>query len=188
MSSWKETRMKKIKRLCIPALLGVVLVIMVVGVANARPNARPQQQAWRVLTVPSQACIPQEEDDDWYHTGIWVGCNTPQCAFFCPVDFPAAGEQAVGAVNVKRVTMYAYDDSGDPATALFWLNKTYPPNKSQKGMAWAWTGNSPTDPQTVVDTSIEYNPIYRVQGAHVALTIGAAGIRVYGFFIHYTWI
>jgi hypothetical protein len=179
--------MQKIKRLCIPMVLGMLLIATLTGVANARPGVRPQEQAWRVLTVPSTVCVPQDDDDDWVHGANLVLCSTGQCLFFCAVDFPAAGEQAVGAVNVKRVTMFAYDNSGDEQAATFTLYKTYPPAKVAVGMAGGNTLNSADDPQTVMDMTIAHNPVYRVQGPTVSLAITGTGINVYGFYIHYTW-
>jgi hypothetical protein len=180
--------MKKIKRLWIPVLLGVVLMIMLAGVASARPNARPQEQAWRVLTVPSSVCIPRQDGDDWYNHINGVYCESGGCVWLCAVDFPAAGQQAVGAVNVKRVTMFAYDNSGDAQAAWFYLWKTYPPEVASVAMATGTTTNSPAFPQTVMDTSVVKNPIYRVQGAHISATINGTGIEVYGFHVHYTWM
>jgi hypothetical protein len=179
--------MRTIKTLSIPVLLGVVLMIMLVGVADARPSARPQEQAWRVLTVGAHACTPKSYTADWVHFYQFVYCASGACNFACPLNFPAAGEQAVGAVNVKRVTMYAYDPSGDAAEATFWLFKTHPPSASYGDMANGSSTNSPADPQTVMDTSIVGNPVYRVHGPYIHLHIGPSPIRVYGLFVHYTW-
>jgi hypothetical protein len=176
----------RIKRLYIPLVLGVVLIAAVVGVASARPNSRPVEQAWRVLAVPSHACIPEDDTEDWDFELDRLECDVAPCFFVCPANFPAAGEQAVGAVNVKRVTMYVYDnDVGGNVTVT--LVKTYPPSGGQVSMASAGTSNSPADPQALVDTSIVNNPIYRVQAPYIYLGMGATNARVYGFFIHYTW-
>jgi hypothetical protein len=180
--------MKSLKRLSIPILLGVLLMTILVGVANARPTSRPQQQAWRVLTVPSTACIPQKYLDNWWHTTESLYCASGGCDFMCPLNFPAAGEQAVGAVSVKRVTMFAYDNSGDPTGAAFYLFKTHPPSAASALMASGSTTDSPAQPQTVMDTSIVGNPLYRVQGPYILLRLGGPPpIRVYGSFVHYTW-
>jgi hypothetical protein len=184
--------MKKTRMLCLPVLLGLLLIGALVGVASARPNARPLQQAWRVLTVASQACIPENWGEAWYHAGgdgEYLRCNNAVCHFVCPVDFPAAGEQAVGAVNVKRLTMYAYDyNSGVAQDTWVELNKTYPPTGAMVIMATAGTlGASTADPQAVMDTSIASNPVYRTQGPYLFVVIPQVNIKVYGFFIHYTW-
>jgi hypothetical protein len=178
--------MKRTRSLWLPLLLGVLLIATLVGVASARPDARPQEQAWRVLTVPSTVCIPQEDDDDWFHYAQRVEC-TGTCVFFCAVDFPAAGEQAVGAVNVKRVTMYAFDNTGAATWAHFQLAKSHPPSAGFAEMAGGYSQESPADPQSVMDSTIANNPVYRVQGPTVGLTITGTGIKVYGFHIHYTW-
>ena len=106
----------------------------------------------------------------------------------CAVYFPAAGEQAVGAVNVKRVTMYAFDNSGGAGNeAGFELRKTYPPTKAGVLMADGATTDLAPDPQTVMDTSIENNPVYRSQAPVMWLSISGMNIEVYGFYVHYTW-
>jgi hypothetical protein len=179
--------MRKMKRLWISVVLGVLLVATVVGAVSARPNARPVEQAWRVLTVPTSACIADDDTDDFEHFGHDLRCDTGTCLFLCPVYFPAAGEQAVGAVHVKRVTMYAWDNY--PAQDVkFWLSKTYPPGgASEVDLAYAVAPASGANPQAVVDTTIANNPIYRVQAPYLWLLMDSPNPKVYGFFIHYTW-
>jgi hypothetical protein len=178
--------MKSTKRLWMPVVLGALLIATVVGVASARPDVRPQEQAWMVLAVPTSACDPETETTHFWHLGHVLRCTSGTCQFWCPVYFPAAGEQAVGAVNVKRVTMYAFDNY--PAQPL-WLSleKGHPPSAGVLGLAYAPAPDVATDPQAVVDYTITNNPIYRVQAPHLGVYIGGPGPRVYGFFIHYTW-
>jgi hypothetical protein len=181
--------MPRIKRLWMPVLLGVILVAALVGAASAKPNARPQQQAWRVLTIPAATCDPDDDSNDWSASVANLQCDVGWCDFYCAVDFPAAGEQAVGAINVRRVTMYAYDNNigaGDYARVR--LHKTYPPSAGAVEMAVAFTGDASTDdPWVVMDTSIVGNPVFRTQGPVLEVMAAATDIRVYGFFIHYTW-
>jgi hypothetical protein len=181
--------MRKSKMLWVPVLLGVLLVATVVGVANARPNARPLEQPWRVLTVGSHACIPADDVANWDHWDRYVECDSGWCWFVCPLNFPAAGEQAVGAINVKRLTMYVYDYDGTGQDTEVWLEKTYPVNASVLDMAHVGTlGSSTTDPQVLIDTTIAGNPVYRTQSPYRFLGIEASTlIKVYGFFVHYTW-
>jgi hypothetical protein len=178
--------MRKLKGLWAPLLLGMLLMATLVGVASARPNARPLGQAWRVLTVNTQACTPDDEGNDFQHWWHALECDAGTCQFVCPVYFPAAGEQAVGAVNVKRFTLYALDNYFGKSVQA-WLYKTYPPNKAYAQMASVDTATVATDPQTVIDTSIDNNPVYRTQGPYIWLNVGGTFLKAYGFFIHYTW-
>jgi hypothetical protein len=178
--------MKSVRRLWMSLLVGLLLMATVVGVASARPDARPQQQAWRVLAIPSTFCGPQNRNTDFQHAGNSVKCVSGTCHLVCPVHFPAAGEQAVGAVNVKRLTMFVYDNwSGETATAQ--LSKSYSPTGSFQGMATAGSVDKANNPQAAVDTSIDYNPVYRTQGPFIWLVVNGDNIRVNGFFVHYTW-
>ena len=181
--------MKLMKKLWIPLLLGLLLMATVVGLANARPNARPLGQARRVLAVPTGACIPRRSSESWMHFAHYVQCDSGMCEFICAVNFPAAGEQAVGAVNVKRLTMYAYDNnSGAGEDAKAWLHKAYAPTGGLATMANVTTsGTSAADPEVLTDTTINNNPVYRTQGPVLWLDIGGTSIKVYGFFVHYTW-
>jgi hypothetical protein len=179
--------MKSLKRLWVPVLLGILLTATVAGVASARPDARPLQQPWRVLTVPTTHCSAETDDVDFNHAGNTVECESGTCNFVCVVNFPAAGEQAVGAVNVKRLTAYVYDNWGTDGA---WVNliKSYPPTGVFVSMATVQTTtDSPTNPQTIMDTSIVNNPVWRTQGPTIWATIIGSNIQVYGFFIHYTW-
>jgi hypothetical protein len=181
--------MKKIRTLWIPVLLGMLLMATLVGVASARPGARPQQQAWRVLTIPAAICAPDDDTHDWSSSVAHLQCDVGSCSFHCAVDFPAAGEQAVGAINVRRLTVYAYDNNaGAGRFVRVKLHKYYPPTTSWVEMATAVTGAaSSANPLVVMDTSIVGNPVWRTQGPLLEVDAGATNVSVYGFFIHYTW-
>jgi hypothetical protein len=178
--------MKGLKRLWALALSSVLLMSIVVGIAAAGPNSRPLEQSWRVLAVPPHACIPRDKAENWTASASFIHCNSATCGFHCPLDFPAAGEQTVGAVNVKRFTMYAYDNGLREITAV--VRKTYPPTGGWEDMASVSSADSPADPQGVMDTSIDANPmVYRSQTPYIDLTIGNNSFKVYGFYVHYTW-
>jgi hypothetical protein len=179
--------MKTIKRLWMPAVLGVLLVAALVGVAAARPNARPLGQTWRVLAVTPHACVPDEESMDWNFGLGLLECDTAPCRFYCAIDFPAAGEQAVGAVSVKRLTLFAFDNTDAGAAVDGVLHKAYGPTGGNQKMAEASTADSTADPQTVMDTSIDYNPIYRTQAPYLLIRLEHVSFKVYGLHIHYTW-
>jgi hypothetical protein len=155
-----------------PVAVGLILMATVVGVAVARPNARPQQQAWRV---------------PYHHTEPRLWCDSSPCDFYCAIDFPAAGEHAVGAVNVKRLTMFAYDNTGPFTNVWVSLHKTYGPTSGAQAMASTETWDSPKSPQTVMDTSINNNPIFRTQEAHLYILMEDTSYWVSGFHVHYTW-
>jgi hypothetical protein len=182
--------MKRIKALWLPLLLGVLLMATVVGVAGAKPDARPQQQGWRVLTVSPADCVSRDDLHAWWHSTTYLECweSGATCAHLCAVNFPAAGEQAVGAVNVKRLTMFAYDNNGGSDIDAN-LYKLYPPTGGSVMMASvATTGTSAADPQGgVMDTSIVGNPVYRTQGPYIWVHLSCCNIELKGFFIHYTW-
>jgi hypothetical protein len=178
--------MRKLKRLWAALLLGALLMATVVGVAVAKPSARPLEQVWRVLTVPPAACTPVDYLDSWYLPGDSLKSMSGAGSYVCAVSFPAAGEQAVGAVSVKRVTMYAYDNGTGDASVT--LRKTYPPTGGQRPMAYANSTDSAADPQTVIDTTIQNNPVYRTHGPYLFVFLANPSIKAYGVFIHYTWV
>jgi hypothetical protein len=184
--------MTKLKRLWAPVLLGVLLMASLVGVANGRPKAAPRQQGWMVVSVPMSGCIGEKSNEALTYSRNYVTCMYSSCVMFCPVHFPAAGEQAVGAVNVRRVTMYALDTAGGVANeASFGLYKTYPPTGGAVQMADAGTVDSAADPQTVIDFTIDSPVVYRVNSPSLEAgfaTLAAGSVRIYGFFIHYTWM
>jgi hypothetical protein len=181
--------MKKVGRMWMPLLLGVVLIAGVVGVAWAKPNARSAEQAWRVLAVPMHACASELQATDWAHYGNHTECLSGYCRFYCALDFPAAGEQAVGAVHVKRLTMYAYDSNATSSdNAQVSLTKSYPPTGGATAMAYVTTtGASPANPQAVMDTSITGNPVYRTQVPYLWVSIPMTNVWIYGVYIHYIW-
>ena len=179
--------MRKLKRLWAPLLLGVLLMATLVGVASARPNARPLEQAWRVLAVSPYACTPDGDIGAYDFTQSRLECDTLPCKFYCAIDFPAAGEQAVGAVNVKRVTMFAYDNADAGKDVSVYLMRSYGPTSGAQEMATVATTDSADSPQTVMDTSIAYNPIYRTQAPYIYVAMDDGSFWVSGFHLHYTW-
>jgi hypothetical protein len=182
--------MKKLRRLWMPILVGMLLLATVVGVVGARPGARPLEQGWMVLTVGSNGC--SIADDGYDYDLNWDGrlmCSVSNCYFSCPLNFPAAGQQAVGAVSIKRLTMYAIDNDGG-TTISGYLNKLYPPTAGGVEMAHASTFGSPNSPfiKAFMDTSIAGNPVYRTQFPAIWIVMnGSANMRVYGFHVHYVW-
>jgi hypothetical protein len=180
--------MKKLNTLWIPVLLGVLLLATLVGVAGAKPDARPLQQAWRLLALSPSDCVPQSSGiSGWWNNGDYIECPAGSpCGFMCPVHFPAAGEQSVGAVHVKRVTLYIRDlVAGDVAVELW---KNHAPTGVQAQMAGAKSfGSCLVDPCMLMDTSIVWNPVYRNQGPYLYIGMPSVGHRVSGAYIHYTW-
>jgi pectin methylesterase-like acyl-CoA thioesterase len=175
--------MKTLRRLSIPVLLGVLLIATLVGVASARPNVRPQEQAWMVLTVPASNIHPALGATNYTNLGQYF--ETAGSSWYqAPVNFPAAGEQAVGAVNVKRLTLYAQDNSA--ADVCVYLSKSYPPTQAEAWMAFVCSSDAAPGTRSFTDTSIVANPVYRTQGAYLEISLNA-GPQINGFFIHYTW-
>jgi hypothetical protein len=109
----EEGEMEKAKKLCIPVLLGVLLIALMVGVAGAGENNRTSAALGPTayITIPAGAFSPNYEEAEWYNGGAWIrndSVDQPEFFLAGPIVFPYAG-----TVKVTKLALVAHDNNPD---------------------------------------------------------------------------
>jgi hypothetical protein len=171
--------MKKLKMLWMPVLLGALLMATLVGVASARPNARPEASPALVdYMFSAHHCIPEQQNTDHEFARSHVHCHAWACEVICPIKPPYQG-----LIRVQRLAMYAYDNGANDVCIN--LNHVYPKSGSfVNRLTNQCTSDNVADPQI-----ISYNPanfkVSVLQDVYVWVTISGSTQRLYGFKLKY---
>lgn len=150
-----------------------------VGVAAARPTARPEgSPALLNHVISAHHCIPIDGDYDWAIVEDHLECPAPPCNFVCAINPPHQG-----VIRAQRLAMYAYDHAGGRVCTN--LVQVYP-----RGGTWTsrlgveCTTNNAADPRVYA-----YNPAnFLVQEStdlYVWVSVTGNLLKVYGFQLRY---
>jgi hypothetical protein len=171
--------MKKAKKLWMPLLVGALLMATLVGVAGARPNARPEASPQLVdYMFSAYHCVPDTSHEWWVYDNWSLHCDVPPCWHFCPVRPPHEG-----VIRVQRLAMYVYDNGKNDV--CIWLRQHYPKTATYVNRLSArCTTDNPADPQVYA-----YNPanfkVSQLQDLYVAVDFSGTTQRLYGFKVKY---
>lgn len=178
-SNQKERMMKKVKMLWMPVLLGILLMATLVGVAGAKPSARPeaspQLQDW--MTSPYH-CIPLRDNVDWEYGQFGLDCMTATCYFYCPLKPPNDG-----LIRVQRLAMYARDNGAGQ------INVTLRQHYAKTGSTVNRLGVQSTTDSANDPEAYAYNPsnfkANELQDVYVYVEFTGTTQRLYGFKLKY---
>jgi hypothetical protein len=172
--------MKKLKMLWMPVLLGALLMATLVGVAGARPNAKPEASPALVdYMFSAHHCIP-EQDYDWDFGAMFLTSLTGESRFVCPIKPPHQG-----LIRVQRLALYAYDNDATAGEKLcVKLVQTYPKAATfVERLSLQCTTDNAADPAVYA-----YNPanfkVSVVQDIYAYTTV-TPGERLYGLKLKY---
>jgi hypothetical protein len=178
---------KKWIMLSIPVLLGVLLIATLVGVAGARPNARPEASPALVDYMFSGFnCAHWNAAASTLGSATaYLSCTAGSCAFACPIKPPHEG-----LIRVQRLAMYAFDNDGAPAPSAVGIILIHHYPKTGAVVArvgeplGAWTTDNVADPAVY-----SYNPpnfkVSTLQDIYVVASVASAGQKLYGFKLKY---
>ena len=171
--------MKEMKKWWMPLLLGALLMAILVGVAGARPNARPLAVAWRNHTVSAHHCTPMHDDTDWAYGSEDLHCSSGgSCSFVCPIRPPHEG-----SVRIQRLTMYAYDNGTGEVCVSLREHRTTTGNVVLR-LASSCTSDSANDPETYSYDHPNFT-VSRKEDVYVFVRMNSPGQKLYGFKIRY---
>jgi len=188
--------MKRMRRLWVALLLGLLVVATVVGVALAgsksAPVPQPLQATSRTMTVSASGCYPIEDGQLYYNNGRNIAGeqDAPLQTFICPVYFPDFASRH----NIQSVTMYCYDQhtwSGDQYDVVAYMYRTEPAlgnTETYMGTVRS-TGSSSTNPRAFTISGTQINPkvVYPRQGVYFWVGfVGHSNLMLYGFKVNYT--
>jgi hypothetical protein len=161
-----------------PLLLGALLMAILVGVAGARPSAKPLAAAWMNHTVSAHHCIPRWDYVNWAYDEDDLHCDTATCQFYCPIRPPHEG-----SVRIQRLVMYAFDNAGGPVCIVLREHRTTTGNAVNR-LAWTCTDDSANDPETYSYDHRNFT-VSRTEDVYVYVAMDSTGQKLYGFKIRY---
>jgi hypothetical protein len=160
-------------------LLLVLVAFFILGASGPRPNSGVEAASWSTLTIHANHCISTDPSWDPAYVAYWLKCDGASCFFVCPIHFPTTQD-----VRIKRFIMYAYDNSDSQVAAYLWRGK--PQIGAAEKQAEVATVNTTTDPQKVIDATIDTGNVISTHGSFIYLHILQSDKKVYGFQIKYT--
>lgn len=171
--------MKEVRKLWIPVLLGTSLMTTLVGVAGARPNARPEASPQlRNHMISAHHCMPMNNTTDWEYLPSRLQCNTAACDFFCPINPPHEG-----LIRVQRLAMYVFDNG--TGKVCIWLEHVYP----KTGTNVERLTNQCTTDNGAVPQVYSYNPanfkVSELQDLCTYVWFSGTTQKVYGLKLRY---
>jgi hypothetical protein len=170
--------MKKLKMLWMPVLLGTLLTVTLVGVAGARPNARPEASPALVdYMFSAHHCIPWDDTTNWSYGANGLVCDAATCLFACPIKPPHEG-----LIRVQRLAMYA-GDKGAGGVCLY-LTQAYPKTAGWVCRLTGCTTDNPADVQVCAFNPANFK-VSVLQDIYVRVTISGTAPCLYGFKLKY---
>ena len=170
--------MKKGKKWWMPLLSGGLLMAILVGVAGARPNARPLAANWVNHTVSAYHCIPVSHNWNWWYNGFYLSCLSGTCNFYCPIRPPHEG-----SVRIQRLTMYAFDNGGGDVRIYLREHQTTTGSAVTR-LSLSITSDSATHPETYSYDHPNFT-VSRKEDLIVYVEMDSGGQKLYGFKIRY---
>jgi hypothetical protein len=138
-----------------------------------------EPRAWHTITVPAASFIPNKESLDYTNSGYSLTTDTGTSKFTATVPFPFP------SVTVKRMTLYAHDNSTQHV--CLWMYRAAPSAGTEVPMANVCSsGASTTIPRAFTDTSIVAPLVQGYTSAYLWLELPAGSMNFYGVTIKYT--
>jgi len=165
----------------------VMLLALLVTVALSVPGDGGQAAAVEPRTVtaslmiPAAALVPIVDSYDYTNNGYDLKVDSDHGYFTAPVFFP------VPVVNIRRITLYAWDNNG-AAQICIWLYRARPAAGGGDSQGSVCTGNSAANPQAPYTTAISSRRVNTAsQAAYLWVRITAPGVALYGLKVTYSY-
>ncbi|MFH1329360.1 MAG: hypothetical protein ABIJ48_01680 [Actinomycetota bacterium] len=136
--------MSTMRRLWVPVLAALLVAALIgPGVVSA---AEPRATTGKIM-IPAAAFIPTDDNHDYSNNGASLWTISASGNFTAPLTFP------VPVVNIRKIVLYAYDNTGaGPLCARVY--RASPPTAGQLHLGFVCTTDSPVSPQVVSTTAI----------------------------------
>jgi hypothetical protein len=131
--------------------------------------------------ISSAAFIPAGGGVDYISSGATLTLDSGQGGFAAPLSFPAP------VVNIKRITVYAYDNT---ASALISASvyRSRPSDGEEDYAGSIATVDSSADPQVVSLTAISPRRVTTAtHGPYLWVWFNGSGVKLYGVKVTYSY-
>jgi hypothetical protein len=172
--------MARMRRLWVPVLVGLLVAVFLgpAGVTAVEPRTVTAS-----IMIPAAAFTPTVDEADYLNGLSYLGVNNSGYYYFAPLSFAAP------EVNVRRITLYAYDNDSLPSHEVcVWLYRTNPTTAAAAFQGSACTSDGTLDPQVVYTTDIGPRTVNTaVHGSFLRIGISAGAERLYGVKVTYSY-
>ena len=170
------------KRLLVVVLVAVLVAGLLVGLGNGDEAVAKEPRATiGKIVVPAAAFIPTTDNWNYDSVGWSLGMVSGSGGFTAPLSFP------VPVVNIRRVTLSAYDNSGVSSACLH-LERAKPLTAgSTSMMPELCTADSTDHPEKVTTTAIDPRRINTVNHGPFLLVWLGPNTGLYGVQVVYSY-
>jgi len=169
--------MTRMRRLWVPVLVGLLVAVLLgpAGVTATEPRVTTAS-----IMIPASAFSPTMDDLDYENRGFRLQVTSASGAFFAPLSFP------VPVVNIKKITLYAYDNDGLKEVCVT-LYRARPADAAEDttGQVCTLDGSAPQYASTTLISPRRVTTAS--QGAYLWVSIGGPGLWLYGVKVNYSY-
>ena len=170
--------MPRSRRLWVLPLVGL-LSFGALGVGGDGATAVEPRLTTASIMVSAAAFIPTNTAIQFYNSGSEVSVQSGTGYMYAPVSFP------VPVVNIKKITVYAYDNSASQLCVS--TMRTRPVDAAQDVQTTLCTENG-SAPQYMSTTDLDFRRIVTAsQGLYLSLGFYGSGVSLYGVKINYSY-
>ena len=169
--------MARTRRLWVPVLVGLLVAALLgpSGVTAVEPRTVTAS-----IMVPAAAFTPTNSNFGYAFDNRELVATGGLAYFVAPLGFP------VPVVNIKRLTLYAFDSDAGALVAVE-LYRTEPAGATFRHTGTVFTADSPSDPQVVSSTAISPRRVNTaIHGAYLRLFLNP-GVYFYGVKVTYSY-
>jgi hypothetical protein len=172
--------MARTSRLWIPVLVGL-LVAGMLGIDGGGAVAAEPRSTTASIMIPAAAFIPTMDDWDYGNNGFGLQVTSASGIFVAPLSFP------VPVVNIKKITLYAYDN--DPSSLLcVTLYRARPADADRDLTGGSVCTSDASAPQYASTTAISPRRVTTAfQGAYLWVTLYSPTVTLYGVKVNYSY-
>jgi hypothetical protein len=173
--------MARMRRLWVPVVVGL-LVAGVSGVGGGGAVAAEPRLTTASIMIPASAFIPGRDDSDYDNGGDSLQVTSGTGDFIAPLSFP------VPVVNIKRITLYAYDN--DPSSHVcIKLYRARPTDASQDSTGGSFcTSDVYIAPQVLYKTAFSPSRVDTAsQSAYLWVYLTGPAVALYGVKVTYSY-
>ena len=171
--------MTRTRRLWVPLLMGL-LVAGMLGVGGGGAVAAEPRLTTVSVMIPAAAFFPTLDDWDYGNSGFGLYVTSGSGNFIAPLTFP------VPVVNIKKITLYAYDNDGLKEVCVT-LYRARPADAAEDttGQVCTLDGSAPQYASTTLISPRRVTTAS--QGAYLWVSIGGPGLWLYGVKVNYSY-
>ncbi len=171
--------MTRTNRLWIPVLVGLLVAALLGPTGGGAVTAAEPRIATGSIMIPAAAFIPTY-NSDYFSMGSYLAVASGSGSFTAPLSFP------VPIVNIKKITAYAYDNSGGASVCVS-LYRARPIDASEDyaGQVCTVNASAPQYASTTVISPRRVNTAFHAPYLWVVLS--GPDVNLYGVKIAYSY-